>query len=468
MKNLTILILLCALVVVVCSKADAQTAASAAPKVKLPAEELDKLLAPIALYPDVLLSQILPASTFPVEIVQAARWIRSKPDMSKLDEQSWDPSVKALCRYIQVLFRLDNDLDWTNALGAAFLSQQQDVMDAIQRLRRQAQAAGALKTTPEQTIVVEQNAVRIVPAEAEVVYVPQYNPTVVYVNDDSVSVGAAAAASAVSFGVGLALGAWLNTDCDWHGHCVAYCRPGYWGGYAHAGVAHYGSNWVAAAGPRRAGVVGENGGAYVGPRGAAVWGDNGHGAAWRRPTTYGSPSYTGRYAQYNQANLTRNNVNINRGDRNTTISGGNNVAVGGGRTNVGVGGDRTNVGQGRGPGVTNPGLGATPRPTPYSGAFSQGGGQGAGRASDRGYQSRASSPTNYPARGSQTTQRPAARQSYGGSSARPSSGSSYGRSSFSDSRGSSQMRSYSSRGSSSRGSSGGSRGGRGGGGRGRR
>jgi len=480
MKSQTHLTLVCALFTACCSTAAAQTSAT---EVKLPATELEKLLAPIALYPDVLISQILPASTFPIEIVQAARWLRSKPDMSTIDTQTWDPSVKAICRYPDVLHRLDSDLDRTNALGAAFLSQQQDVMDAIQRLRRQAQAAGALKSTPEQTIVEEQAVVRIVPAEPEVVYVPQYNPTVIYVDDDDdddVSVGTAAAASAISFGAGLALGAWLDTDCDWFGHRVVHCQPGHWGGWAHRGIVHHGEHWTAAAGPRRAAIAGEHGGAYVGPRGAAVWGENGHGAAWRRPNTYGAPTYSGRYSQYNKASFTKNNVNINRGYQNTGIRSGNNVAAGRDRPDASAGGNRPSTGQRGDGGYANRHPAATPRPSPHSSAFTQAGRSNSARASNRGYQSRGSSATQYPPRGSQASQGPASvsrssSSSYGRPSARPSSGSSYGGSSFGDRRGSSQTRNYSSRGNSSRGSAsrGGSRGGRGGGrggggGRGRR
>ncbi len=111
----------------------------------LPPEELEKILAPIALYPDVLLAQLLPAATFPLDIVQAARWLRSKADMSKLQDQPWNSSVLALCNYPDILYKMDEDLDWTNALGAAFLDQQKDVMETIQDLRRRAQASGALE-----------------------------------------------------------------------------------------------------------------------------------------------------------------------------------------------------------------------------------------------------------------------------------------------------------------------------------
>lgn len=338
-----------------------QPADASQPADQLPPEELEQILGPIALYPDVLLAQILPASTFPMDIVQAARWLRSKPDMSKLLDQKWDPSVLALCNYPEVIYMLDKDLDWTNALGAAFLSQQEDVMSTIQDLRRKAQANGALQTTPQQTVVADEGAVRIVPTQEDVIYVPQYDPQVVFyqpaptvvVQEPGVSAGAAVAASAISFGTGLALGAWLNHDCDWGGHGVVWCQPGYWGGWGHVGAVHYNAGRWGAYGPR--------GGAYVGPHGAAVWGNNGHGAAWRRPTTSGRPSYTGRYSSYNrvggvntqvnrnrvtagnQVNINRNNVNVDRGDRTNIARGDNRTTVGGvNRTNV-QGGNRTSA-----------------------------------------------------------------------------------------------------------------------------
>ncbi len=314
---------------------------------KLPAEELDQLLAPIALYPDVLVAQILPASTFPIEIVKAARWLRANPKIDGLEEQTWDPSVLALCRYPTVLNMLDKDLDWTSAVGAAFLAQPQDIMSAIQRLRRSAGISGTLQTNEQQTIVFEQDMIRIVPTQSNVVYVPIYNPQVVYVEvqkDDGVSAGAAAA---IGFGAGLALGSWLDTDCDWHHGNVYHCRPGCWGGWGHAGVVRYDHDWVAARGRHRGFVAGDHGGAYVGPRGAAVWGDHGRAAVWRRPTAYGAPRYTGRYASYNrryggnygrvgnnnrqvnrepivagnEININRNNMRVDRGDR-TSLRGG--------------------------------------------------------------------------------------------------------------------------------------------------
>ena len=145
-------------------------------------QELDQMLAPIALYPDALLSQILMASTYPIEVVQAARWSRANPGLSgdaavrAVEQQSWDPSVKSLVAFPQVISMMDEKLDWMERLGDAFLSQQQQVMDAVQALRQKAQAAGNLKSNeivrvePQgQTIIIEQ-------ANPQVVYVPYYAP----------------------------------------------------------------------------------------------------------------------------------------------------------------------------------------------------------------------------------------------------------------------------------------------------
>ena len=149
-------------------------------------QELDQMLAPIALYPDALLSQILMASTYPIEVVQAARWSRANPNLTgdqavqAVEQNNWDPSVKSLVAFPQVLSMMDEKLDWMERLGDAFLSQQQQVMDSVQVLRQKAQAAGNLQSNDNvrvepqgQTIIIEQ-------ANPQVVYVPYYNPTVVY------------------------------------------------------------------------------------------------------------------------------------------------------------------------------------------------------------------------------------------------------------------------------------------------
>ena len=149
-------------------------------------QELDQMLAPIALYPDSLLSQILMASTYPIETVQAARWSRANPNLTgdqavqAVERNNWDPSVKSLVAFPHVLSMMDEKLDWMQRLGDAFLSQQQQMMDTVQDLRQKAQAAGNLRSNdivrvePQgQTIVIEQ-------ANPQVVYVPYYNPSVVY------------------------------------------------------------------------------------------------------------------------------------------------------------------------------------------------------------------------------------------------------------------------------------------------
>ncbi|MBI5632793.1 MAG: DUF3300 domain-containing protein [Nitrospirae bacterium] len=149
-------------------------------------EELDQLLAPVALYPDSLLTQVLMGSTYPLEVVQADRWAKQnkalKGDaLSKaLEAQPWDPSVKSLVNFPQVLIMMSEKVDWTQKLGDAFLAQQKDVMATVQNLRAKAQAAGNLKTTKEQKVVVEKEIIIIESANPQVVYVPAYNPTIIY------------------------------------------------------------------------------------------------------------------------------------------------------------------------------------------------------------------------------------------------------------------------------------------------
>lgn len=197
-------------------------------------EELEQMLAPVALYPDSLLAQILMASTYPLEVVQADRWARQNKDLkgdaltAALEKQPWDPSVKSLINFPQVLAMMSEKLDWTQKLGDAFLAQQKDAMDAVQRLRKKAADAGTLKTTKEQKVIVEQETIVIESASPQVVYVPTYNPTVVYGTWAYPSYppayyyppGYAAGTALLSFGAGVALGAawgygWGN--CDWHG-----------------------------------------------------------------------------------------------------------------------------------------------------------------------------------------------------------------------------------------------------------
>jgi hypothetical protein len=149
-------------------------------------EEIDQLVAPVALYPDPLLSQIFMASTYPLEVVQANRWAKQNQNLKgdalaqALEKQDWDPSVRSLVNFPDVLSQMSDKLDWTQKLGDAFLSQQKDVMDAVQRLRAKAQAAGNLNTTEQQKVIVQEQIIEIEPASPQVVYVPTYDPTVIY------------------------------------------------------------------------------------------------------------------------------------------------------------------------------------------------------------------------------------------------------------------------------------------------
>ncbi len=199
-------------------------------------EELDQIVAPIALYPDSLLAQILMASTYPLEVVQAGRWAKSNQSLKgdaltkALEQQDWDPSVKSLVNFPQVLDMMNEKLDWTQKMGDAFLAQQKDVMDTVQKLRLKAYGEGNLKSTEQQKVVVEeeQKTIVIEPAKPETVYVPTYNPTVVYGAWPYPAYppyyyyppGYVPGAALFSFGVGVAMGAawgYAWGHCNW-GH----------------------------------------------------------------------------------------------------------------------------------------------------------------------------------------------------------------------------------------------------------
>jgi len=208
-------------------------------------EEIDQIMAPIALYPDDLLAQVLMASTYPIEIVQAERWV-SDPNNAKLkgdelanalEPQSWDPSVKSLVPFPPVLKMMSDKLDWTQKLGDAFLAQQADVMASVQRLRKEAQNAGTLKTTEQQTVVVEPQSQTVViqPTNPEVVYVPTYNPSVAYGTWPYPSYpptyyppppayypGYGLAAAGIGFATGVLVGGalWGWGNCNWGGNNV--------------------------------------------------------------------------------------------------------------------------------------------------------------------------------------------------------------------------------------------------------
>jgi hypothetical protein len=217
---------------VLAQTAQAPTTPAAPENVKLPPEQLDSLVAPIALYPDPLLSQTLVASTYPLEVVQLQQWMANHKDLKDkaladaVEKQNWDPSIQALALLPDVVKRLAEDIKWTTDLGNAFLAQQSDVMDAVQRMRKKAEGTGNLKSSEQQKVetkVIESKQVIVIEqANPEVVYVPSYNPTVVY----GAPVypypavyypppGYYAAGMAISFGVGIAMGAAWGGGWGW-------------------------------------------------------------------------------------------------------------------------------------------------------------------------------------------------------------------------------------------------------------
>jgi hypothetical protein len=197
MKQMLASILSVALLLTMCPEAllayqDAQAGAPPADQPQAPArapqtpDQLQQLVAPLALYPDSLVAQILAASTYPEQVVEADRWVQANPnlkgdDLAKaVDQQNWDPSVKALTAFPTVLANMDKNISWTSSLGDAYYNQGQDVMDAVQAMRQRAEQAGNLKSTPQQQVTTQGSSIVIQPANPTVVYVPAYDPWVVY------------------------------------------------------------------------------------------------------------------------------------------------------------------------------------------------------------------------------------------------------------------------------------------------
>jgi hypothetical protein len=191
---------------------------SAAPATPtLDADQLRQLVGPIALYPDPLLTQVLAAATYPQDIAAAQQWLQYFPNPSEddINGQPWDPSVKAIVHYPTVLAMMASQPDWMASLGAAFANQPQDVMNTVQQLRAEAQAANALVSTPQQQVVTADGAIQIIPAQPNVIYVPQYDPAVVYVQQPYGYAG-----PLITFGPAFGVGVWLNLGWDWRLHHV--------------------------------------------------------------------------------------------------------------------------------------------------------------------------------------------------------------------------------------------------------
>jgi Protein of unknown function (DUF3300) len=224
----------------------------------LSAEELQALVAPIALYPDALVAQILGAATFPDQVALADQWVQQNKSLTgtaqtkAVDGQTWDPSVKALTQFPSVLDNMAKNLSWASSLGEAYHTQAADVMTAVQTLRAKAKAAGNLKSGSQITVVEQSPQVIVIqPTNPQVVYVPTYNPTVVYgapVVTPGYSTAAVVTTAVIAFGVGIAIGAAMSNswgysywNCNWHGGTVVYRSAGYYGNSAwHGG--YYGSS----------------------------------------------------------------------------------------------------------------------------------------------------------------------------------------------------------------------------------
>ncbi len=226
--------------------------ATPAPPPSAPAQrsaaDLQKLAEPIALYPDPLISIVLPAAAYPLEVVKAARFVKNTNNIPKVDDQPWDENVKSVAKIPQVVSMMDSNLSWTIDLGEAFVDQPKELMDAIQALRALAQKAGTLQTTPQQVVtvtnivVIQTNVTQVVtvtneivqiyPANPQVVYVPTYPPTVYYPPPAYVY---NPYAPLVTFGVGIAVGAIIANNCNWHSGGV---YVGHYGAVAWSGGYH--------------------------------------------------------------------------------------------------------------------------------------------------------------------------------------------------------------------------------------
>lgn len=217
-----------------------------APAERQSTQELDQLVAPIALYPDALVAQILAAATYPTQIVEADRWLQQHPDLKgdalakAVDAQSWDPGVKALTQYPGLLGMMDKNLSWTSSLGEAYVNGQQDVLDAVQEMRRRAQQAGNLKSTQQESVTTQGNTIVIEPANPQVVYVPEYDPWVVFGDPLAFYPGWIGVPGfffdgpGIGFGVGIGIGlfggfgwGWHSWGTDWHGHGLIHDNHAY-------------------------------------------------------------------------------------------------------------------------------------------------------------------------------------------------------------------------------------------------
>jgi len=231
---------------VLASQADQSATQPQVQPAQLGSAQLQQLVAPIALYPDALVAQVLAAATYPDQVVEADRWMQQHSELrgeqlaQEVDKQTWDPSVKALTEFPSVLANMDKNLSWTSSLGDAYINQQQDVMNAVQVMRQRAKEAGNLKTTSQEKVGEQGKTVVIEPADPDVVYVPVYDPWVVYGAPIVVwpgwywYPGLFVPGPGIAFGVGFGIGffsgfgwGWYDWGPDWHHHRIIYNHTTY-------------------------------------------------------------------------------------------------------------------------------------------------------------------------------------------------------------------------------------------------
>jgi uncharacterized membrane protein YgcG len=301
----------------------------AAPAEPLPApapqqstQELDQLVAPIALYPDALVAQILAGATYPTQIVEADRWLQQHADLKgdalakAVDTQSWDPGIKALTQFPGLLGMMDKNLSWTSSLGEAFVNGQQNVLDAVQVMRRRAQQAGNLKSTQQESVTTQGSTIVIEPANPQVVYVPEYDPWVVYGDPLALYPGWIGVPGfffdgpGIGFGLGIGIGlfggfgwGWHSWGADWHGHGLMYGNHAYashsrdfgnrnGSGGGHAGFDHSGGSARGGASDHAGGSGATHGGASSGTHSGAFSGFT-HGGDARAFSSRGRASVGG-------------------------------------------------------------------------------------------------------------------------------------------------------------------------------
>jgi hypothetical protein len=284
----------------------------------LNADQLEQMVAPIALYPDTLVAQVLAASTYPAQVQDADRWRQMQGNASPYqiaggaDMQNWDPSVKALTAFPQVLQEMDGNIQWTAALGNAYYNQPQDLLVAVQVLRQRAQTAGNLQSTPQEQVSYDQGAIQLAPPSPQMVYVPQYNPWTVYGDPVTPYPGfnllsavgsfftSTLGSNALQWGAGIAMAAfdhtpfgWLSWAVSWLGNEIFFNHSNY---YSHSTTV---ANW----GLPRGGLLAYAGGGAYGYGGRGGYERAGRESAYGRPAEHAYAPVERSAQTYNRAQM---------------------------------------------------------------------------------------------------------------------------------------------------------------------